>query len=62
MPNVSVEAIKNMTISLPPLEEQRQIANRYRAKADEIILLRRKLEAALNSLGHILDLDDIGRA
>ena len=62
MPNVSVEAIKNMTISLPPLEEQRQIANRYRAKADEIILLRKKLESALNSLGHILDLDDNGRA
>ena len=62
MPNLSVEAIKNLPISLPPLEQQREIAMRYLAKADEVAMLRRKLAIALDALEHILDSDNSVRA
>ena len=54
MPNLSAEAIKNMEIDLPAIEKQRVIATRYRAKLNEIVLLKRKLEQAVNSLGQML--------
>lgn len=53
MPNLSAEAIRNMQIDLPPLEKQKVIANRYRAKQNEIVLLKRKLAQAKDSLGQI---------
>ena len=54
MPNLSAEAIKNMEIDLPAIEKQKAIANQYKAKLNEIILLKRKLEQAVNSLGQML--------
>ena len=54
MPNLSAEAIKNMEIDLPAIEKQRVIATRYKAKLNEIVLLKRKLEQAVNSLGQML--------
>ena len=62
MPNLSVEAIKNLQISLPPLAQQQQIARRYWAKADEVAMLQRKLATALDALEHILDSDNSARA
>ena len=54
MPNLSTEAIRNMQIDLPALPKQREIAKRYKAKAGEIVLLKRKLAQAIDSLGQIL--------
>lgn len=55
MPNFSAEAIKNMPIDLPPIEKQKAIAARYKAKLTEILLLKRKLAQAIDSLGRIVD-------
>ena len=60
MPNLSAEAIKNMDISLPRLEQQQEIAKRYRAQADEVVRLRRQLATALDQLGRIWDADNLG--
>ena len=54
MPNLSTEAIRNMQIDLPPLQRQKEIAHRYKAKLTEIVLLKRKLAQAVDSLGQIL--------
>lgn len=62
MPNLSIESIKKLPISLPPLARQQELAQRYLAKADEVALLRRKLDAALDALGHVLDFDNPARS
>ena len=46
IPNISVEALKNMIIPLPSMEIQNEIANNYLATLDEINYLRSKLSKA----------------
>jgi len=53
---ISAEALKNMPISLPPMERQQEIANRYLAKLDEIEVLKRKLDKAVGSLSSLLNI------
>ncbi len=55
MPNLSVEAIRNMKISLPSLEQQRKIAATYKAQMTEVISLQKKLSMAMEKWVHLLD-------
>ena len=54
--SISAEALKNMPISLPPMERQQEIANQYQAKLDEIKILKRKLDNAVGSLNSLLNI------
>ena len=55
-PNLSIEALYKMEISLPPLEQQKKIASQYLAKMDEIAILRQRIEKAKDALKNIIDL------
>lgn len=55
IPNISLEALRNLPISLPPLEIQRKISERYQNKLNELAQLTRKLERVHEELAHILD-------
>lgn len=46
IPNLPQANLKRMQIALPPLDEQRRIGELYRARLDEIEMLRIKLEKA----------------
>lgn len=46
IPNLPLSNLKRMQIALPPLEEQKRIGELYRARLDEIEMLRIKLEKA----------------
>ncbi len=53
-PMLTITALKDMSISLPPLQKQLEVSCRYKAKMNEIVLLKRKLVQAMASLGQIL--------
>ena len=55
IPNIGVEQLKKLTIPVPPLSEQKRIADRYLALRDEVILLQLKIEKAKNRMAHIFD-------
>ena len=55
IPNIGVEALKHIKIPKVSLDEQKEIANKYLAKKDEIEYLRRQLSKAIDSLNHIID-------
>lgn len=55
LPSIGVEPLKNLTIPLPPLEEQNRIARKYQATLDEIAVLKLKMEKAVNRLYHVFD-------
>jgi len=55
MPSISLGRLKEIKIPLPPLAEQKKIADRFRAKIDEVALYRIKLERAINSLREVYD-------
>ena len=55
MPNLSIEALDKMEISLPPLEQQKKIASQYLAKMDEIAIFRQRIEKAKDALKNIID-------
>ena len=55
IPTIGVDMLKNVMIPIPPLEEQRKIAEKYQATMDEIAIYRIKLEKAMSRLHHILD-------
>lgn len=55
MPSISLGRLKEIKIPLPPLSEQKKIADRFRAKIDEVSLYRVKLERAINSLREVYD-------
>lgn len=55
IPSISMDKLKKMIIPLPPLEKQKQIANKYAAALDEVALLRRKLDKVSSRLNHIYD-------
>lgn len=44
---ISVEAVKSIMIPLPPLEQQKIIAQKYQAALDEYTVLKRKMEKVL---------------
>lgn len=55
IPNIGVEQLKNLVIPVPELEKQNQIAEKYQALKDEIVLLQLKLEKTKNRIAHILE-------
>ena len=55
LPNISIEALRKMPIPKVALAKQREIAQAYLAKVDEIAVLKRQLGKAVNALGHIFD-------
>lgn len=55
MPSISLGRLKEIKIPLPSLDEQKKIADRFRAKIDEVALYRVKLERAINSLRDVYD-------
>lgn len=55
MPNIGVDALKNLEIPIPLLDEQNRIANKYLAKLDEIKLLQMSLEKAQAELSSTFD-------
>ena len=60
IPNIGVEDLKSIMIPLPSLEEQERIANKYQAARDEVFILQKRLEQAINRLQHCLDDDKEG--
>ena len=52
---ISVEAVKNLLIPLPPLEEQNRIALKYQAALDEYAILKRKIQRVLDKKRTLLD-------
>ncbi len=60
IPNIGVEDLKSIIIPLPSLDEQERIAKKYQAVRDEVFILRKRLEQAINRLQHCLDDDKEG--
>ena len=52
---ISAEAVKNLLIPLPPLEEQNRIALKYQAALDEYAILKRKIQRVLDKKRTLLD-------
>lgn len=52
---ISVEAVKNIMIPLPSLEEQKIIAQKYQAALDEYAVLKRKMKKVLERKRTLLD-------
>lgn len=50
IPNISAESLKKLTVPLPSMEKQNEIANLYQAKQDEIKVLQLKIQKAQNDL------------
>ena len=48
--HVSLESLRKLTVPLPSLKEQKEIAVRYQAKVDEIKMLQLRLQKAQNEL------------
>lgn len=55
MPTIGMEQLRKIQIPLPPIEKQKEIADRYLAVQDEIALLKLHLEKAYNKLGQVFD-------
>lgn len=55
IPNIGVEMLKNVMIPLPSMEEQERIADKYRAALEEVVVLKQRLNEAVEKLNHILD-------
>ena len=55
LPIISVESLKKLTVPLPPMDKQDEIAKRYLAKADEIKVLQLRLQKAQNELREIFE-------
>lgn len=55
IPNIGVDQLKKLIIPIPPLEQQKEIGERYRAVRDEIIMLQRKLERARSRMSNIFE-------
>ena len=55
IPNIGVEQLTKLVIPIPPLEKQKEIADKYKTVKDEIIMLQLKLEKAKNRMAHIIE-------
>lgn len=53
LPNITVENLKKAIVPVPPLEEQKKIADLYRTKEDDIKVLQQKLNKAQAELANI---------
>lgn len=53
LPNIPVDSLKKMLIPNPPIEEQNRVAEKYHTKADEIKVLRYRLQKATAELKNI---------
>lgn len=53
--NLSVDALKNIPIPLPSLDEQNKIANEYLSARDEYLMNQLRLEKSLDKLSHVFD-------
>ena len=55
VPNIGVDKLKKVAIPVPPLEEQKRIADRYQSTLDEVSICKIRLNKAINKLHHIFD-------
>lgn len=55
IPNIGVEQLKNLIIPVPPLEEQKRLAGKYRNARDEIAALLAKLESTQDRMTHVIE-------
>lgn len=55
IPNLGVEQLKKLIVPLPPLDEQKQVADEYRACVTELKVLRRKIAKTLDRMSHVYD-------
>lgn len=55
IPNLGVEQLKRLLIPLPPLEEQKRLADEYRACVTELKILRRKTAKTIDRMSHVYD-------
>lgn len=55
IPTITFDKLKKMIIPLPSLKEQENIAQKYAAAIDELILLNRKVEKTKNRMKHIFE-------
>ena len=55
MPMIKINTLREMSIALLPLEQQKEIGSKYLAKMDEITVLKNKLAKAADALKHIVD-------
>lgn len=55
IPNISVEAIKNLQIPLPDMPEQNRIANLFLAAKDEYLINKIKMEKSIDKLFNVFD-------
>lgn len=55
IPNIGVEQLTKLVIPIPPLEKQKEIADKYKTVKAEITMLQLKLEKAKNRMAHIIE-------
>ena len=55
LPTISIDKLKKMIVPMPSLEIQKEIADKYAAATDEILLLQRKLDKVTSRMKHIFD-------
>ncbi len=55
---ISTDAVKNLIIPLPPLEEQNRIAVKYQAAIDEYVILKRKIQKVLEKKRVLLESEE----
>ena len=55
MPMIKINTLREMSIALLPLDQQKEIGSKYLAKMDEIAVLKNKLAKAINELSNIID-------
>ena len=55
LPTISLSKLNELIIPMPPLEEQKTIADKYSASMDELIITRRRMEKILVKMKQIYD-------
>ena len=55
IPNISIESLKRLTVPLPPMKEQNEIAELFQAKRKEIKSLQSKLQKIQNELKYFFN-------
>lgn len=55
LPTISLSKLNELIIPMPPLEEQKTIADRYSASMDELFITRRRMEKILVKMKQIYD-------
>ena len=60
IPNIGVDNLKKVNIPVPPLVQQKHIAEQYQITLDEIAVYKLKLDKAYSKLHHIFDNESEG--